>query len=99
VSAKPRRVAAVRALEPPVADTSGAALYVGCSPSLLLQFRTVDAPRVRRGEQPEGPRWHTVGSRVVYLRADLDDWLTRNLKPFGKTTRGRKPSGDGEVAP
>jgi hypothetical protein len=84
-------------MESPVADTPGAALYVGCSPSLLLQYRTTDVARVRRGEEPEGPRWHTVGSRVVYLRADLDEWLTQNLKPFGKTARGRKPAGDGEV--
>ena len=98
---KPRRIASVAPLTPPGTDTPGAALYVGVSPSQMLQWRSEDGPRIRAGEEPEGPRWHTIGSRVVYLRADLDAWLERKLIPFGKTPRGRPPSrgSAGEVAP
>jgi hypothetical protein len=99
MSAKPRRTAAVRALEPPVTDTAGAALYVGVSPSYLLAQREEDVKRIARGEEPAGPRWHVIGARVVYLRTDLDAWLAANLTPYGKTCRGRKAGTAVEVAP
>jgi hypothetical protein len=92
---KPPRVASVAPMTPPGTDTPGAAMYLTVSPSLLLQMRADDAARVRRGEEPQGPRWHTIGSRVVYLRNDLDAWLSRNLVPFGKTSRGRPPTAPG----
>jgi predicted DNA-binding transcriptional regulator AlpA len=51
-------------------DTEAAARLIGVSKSWLEKSRV----------QGEGPRFHKIGARVVYYRADLETWLVTKGK-------------------
>ena len=63
-------------LVPRYLDTRQAAVYVGLSPTTLHRMRWA-------GDGPPYARW---GRRVIYDRADLDDWMARHK-------RGSPPEG------
>lgn len=52
-------------------DTNGAAVIVGCSPHTLNTWRS-------RGT---GPKFHRIGGRIRYFKADLQEWLTEQMNP------------------
>ena len=60
-------------------DTKGAAEHLGVLPSTLRYWRGKSADA--GGEH--GPRYAKLGRRVVYVEADLDQWLTARLKEAG----------------
>ena len=52
-----------------------AAQVLGQSPNTLRQWRC----------QGRGPAWTKAGRRVLYRRADLDDWLAGQRRETGQT--------------
>lgn len=55
----------------PYMTTREAAGYLGLSPSILEQWRSV---------RPGGPAYRKVGRRVVYARTDLDNFLQERCR-------------------
>ena len=93
------RVAGVVPLHPPMMDTVACAAYRSVSPSYVIQERQSDAARIHLGYEPLGPRWHRIGSQILYFVADVDAWLKAHAEPYGKTARGRKLIERAEAAP
>lgn len=77
-------------------DTRGASAFTRISVSLLTKMRMRDGKRPPT--IPSGPRFCCVGRKVVYLRADLEAWLSSlrtSSSANGKRQRG--PSGNAVV--
>lgn len=52
-------------------DTNGAAPILGVAPSTLNTWRS-------RGT---GPKFHRIGGRIRYFKADLQAWLEEQMNP------------------
>ena len=79
----------MKRLKPRYLDTRQAAAYLDLGPRTLRRMRAA-------GEGPPYARW---GRRVIYDRADLDEWMARHkrgLPPEG--TDGSDSSDDPEPA-
>ena len=85
------KVSNVVPLQPSWVDTPGCAALRNLSTSYVIQERQDDSARISLGYEPHGPRWHRVGSQILYKVSDVDAWLKIHAEPFGKTARGRKP--------
>ena len=62
----------MKRLEPRYLDTRQAAAYLDLGPRTLRRMRAA-------GEGPPYARW---GRRVIYDRADLDEWIARHKRGF-----------------
>ena len=70
-------------------DTVQAAAWVGLSPKTLQRMRVT-------GEGPVYAKWRR---RVIYDRADLDDWVARRKRRFtGEAVEEPEPAEDADSA-
>ena len=63
-------------ITPTAVDTAGAALYTGFSESFLRKARM-------EGGLPNrtpGPHFVKIGSKIIYLIKDLDNWLIKHRR-------------------
>ena len=68
-------------------SAAAAAAACGLSPSYLARLRQ-DGDKRRPG-LPAGPRFRRVGRKVLYLREDLDAWLSGLPSVTAAPRRGR----------
>jgi hypothetical protein len=74
-------------------DSREAAEYIGLTAAQLDNQRSADMRRMARGAYSYGPIWYKEKAsatsrrgRIYYKKADLDDYLNRELVPYTPPT-------------
>lgn len=70
----------VNSITPPRGlNTREAAHYIGISFATLHKMRQEDYKRLKEGRPIGGPKLLKIGTRIVYLRDELDLWLDSKI--------------------